>query len=152
MPVRSTKKFSERGSIKDLETRHTENISDNPPTPLELRLKVLYEIAEQSKNEALMESTGFIVMNNPGDKSAFPVTLFRHREKLNAICAKHQDSIKEFIKELFPIFTESYSKSSEMEKTKYKKANSLYAILDEPGIIKTASGYGGFRRSFRRMQ
>lgn len=138
MPYRTVKPVSERGSIQDLVKRHSDNLTDNPATGFETRLVALYERGVQERNVALIESTGFIVMNNPGDRAAYPITLLRHREKVNSIIANKSESIKELSQEIAPVLAITEEQPTEIVSALYKQVNSRNAIL-ESRMTKTAS-------------
>lgn len=149
MPYRTVKPVSERGSIQDLAKRHTDNLTENPATGFETRLAALYERGVQERNVALIESTGFIVMNNPGDKSAYPITLLRHREKVNEIIARRSESIKELSQEIAPVLSITEEQPTEIVASLYKSINARNTIL-ESRMTKTAS-VSTSKRSFRRV-
>ena len=142
MPIRTVKQHSDRGSIKTL----IDNSGDNePPTTLELRMKELYEYATATRDENLKASVGFIVMNVPGDKSAFPITLYRHREYVRSLNEKLASEIAQTAKEI-----ELCLQPAE-EPSYMKRARDL--ILDNT-IMKTASSdvYAPPTRSFTRVR
>lgn len=145
MPIRSVKPRSDRGNIKDV--FNDNDLGNNePPDPMELRMRDLYEYASLHKDEVLKESLGFIVMNQPGDKSAFPITLYRHREYVNSLNKKMSDRIAKTSLELSKYI--SYPpESSSMKK-------SLSAVLNSNELIKVA-GIGTYTKpqsSFKRVR
>jgi hypothetical protein len=142
MPIRTVKQHSDRGSIKTL----VDNSGDNePPTTLELRMKELYEYATVIRDDDLKNSVGFIVMNEPGDKAAFPITLFRHREYVKSLNDKLAAEIATTAKEI-----ELCLQPAE-EPYQMKRARDI--VLDNT-IKKTASSdvYVSPTRSFTRVR
>ena len=140
MPIRTVKQHSDRGSIKSLESGENE-----PPTALELRMKELYEYATVTKDENLKASVGFIVMNAPGDKSAFPITLYRHREYIKSLNEKLASEIAQTAKEI-ELCLQPVEEPYHM-----KRARDI--VLDNT-ITKTASSdvYVSPTRSFKRVR
>lgn len=149
MPIRQPKQiFSDRGSLKDL-VNSNQLDDQEPPTQLELRMKELYEYATLHKNEALKESLGFIVMNQPGAKDAFPVTLFRHREYINSLQSKYKQRID--------IISSELSKCIAVPDAPKKMKKSLAAILPSKELIKIAgidvrTSIDHDRASFKRVR
>lgn len=148
MPIRTVKQHSDRGSIKELGTGDNE-----PATPFELRLKHMYEYAVASRDEAMQASLGFIVMNNPGDRSAYPVNLYRHREYIKSLNAKLADEINKTAQEIELCLSTSYHEKQIQDVFAYHAKRAHDVILDNT-IVKTASPdvYVSPTRSFRRVR
>src|SRR5580692_6741552 len=118
MPIRPvTKKYSDRGSIKDI-SEGFYMTPNEPATPLELRMKELYEYSQQTRDANLQRELGFIVMSEPGNKSAFPVTVFRHREYINSLSQEMKDSIEQHKQALEECFDHPSIPSLRMQKYK----------------------------------
>ncbi len=144
MPIRRVQQQSDRGSIKDLQNGDDEKF---PPTSYELRMKELYEHGLATRDQALIESLGFIAVNAaPKD----PVSLYRHREYVKKLEAQLGDKLEQTKQEIAGCFVSgSYDDSPEMK----KQLDSRNAILmSEEEIIKVASSDPSIvRRSFRRI-
>src|SRR5271154_2866862 len=82
MPTRRAKVYSDRGSLKDLNSRpQTVGLEvEDPPTPFELRLKELYEHAQTYKNQKMLSALGFITTDYISDKNAIPLSVYRLRQ------------------------------------------------------------------------
>lgn len=151
MPIRSvTQKYSDRGSIKDIAQGITMTPNE-PPTSLELRMRDLYQLATETQNKDLQRELGFIVMSEPGNKAAFPVTVFRHREYINSLSQELKDRIaknKEVLEECF-----NHPSIPALRMPIYKQCNALNTILQPGEMIKNASvgASVSIKRSFRRI-
>jgi hypothetical protein len=148
MPI---KNYSDRGSLKDLAKKQEE--VEDPPTPFELRLQKLHALAEVSKNQQLADSLGFIVMQGSGDKSSYPITLFRHREYINSLNAKLGDQIEKAKLELEEYFQPLARQPMEILNAQYRQGLSRQTILEPDELVKTASAdeYVPAKRSFKRV-
>ena len=148
MPYRTVKPHSDRGSIKDLADPTTANYA---PTDEELRLKNLYEYAQSTNDEGLQDALGFIVMPQAGDRSAFPISIHRHREYVNSLSKKIADKIEKTKKELEACF--NYPTKTSVRITQLKQATARQAVLASGTLIKIAGagGSGQKTRSFRRV-
>lgn len=144
MSIRRVQQQSDRGSIKDLQNGDDEKF---PPTPYELRMRNLYEHGLATRDQALIESLGFIAVNAaPKD----PVSLYRHREYVKQLETQLGDKLEQAKQELAGCFVSgSYDDSPEMQ----KQLSSRNAILmSEEQLIKVASSDTSVvRRSFRRI-
>jgi hypothetical protein len=149
MPYRTVKPHSDRGSIKDLATQSDSNYA---PTDEELRLKHLYEHAQDTNDEQLKDALGFIVMPQSGDRSAFPISVYRHREYVNSLSKKIADKIEKTKKELEACFIfESKTPDRIMQ---LKQATARQTVLANGTLIKIAGAGGSSKktRSFRRVR
>jgi len=154
MPIRPvTKKYSDRGSIKDI-AEGFYMTPNEPATPLELRMKELYEYSQVTHDAALQRELGFIVMSEPGNKAAFPVTVMRHREYLNSLSQEMKESIEQNRQILEECFDHPSVPSLRMQK--FKQADALHTVLQTGGLVKNASAGGNrssdVKRSFRRVR
>lgn len=144
MPIRRVQQQSDRGSIRDLANGDDDKF---PPTALELRLKELYEHAMVTRDEALINSLGLIPLNGEANN---PVSIYRHREYVNALSEELADKIKQTAQEIEGVLSvDETTKPQEVRMMDYKRANSLAAIIDNGDLVKTASALP--RRSFRRV-
>ena len=144
MPYRRVQQQSDRGSIQNLQNRQEDDL---PPTDYELRLKELYEHAMVTRNQALVDSLGLIPLNGAAND---PVSIFRHREYVKSLSDKLATQIQETAKEIEGCLAiDETSLPREVQNSRYKQANSLAAISDTDGLVKTASTT--LRRSFRRV-
>lgn len=141
MPYRTFPQKSERGSIKDIQNKRNDTLEedpDMPATPAELRIKALYEHALVTRDQALIDSLGLIVMDgSPKD----PVAMLRHKEYVREISAKLGREIVQEAKEGIDLLIKADLQGpSEMVITAYKQADSRNTILAEDGeMIKNAS-------------
>lgn len=147
MPIRRVQQQSDRGSISDLANGDDEKY---PPTPLELRLKGLYEHALVTRDEALINSLGLIPLNGEANN---PVSIYRHREYVNGLSTELAEQINQTAKEIECCFAEDKSTFSfELKMSQYKQAQCLSVISEPEELVKTASDDGvPPRRSFRRV-
>lgn len=150
MAIRAVKQRSDRGSIKDLQNGDDNNY---PATPIELRLKELYEYATVTRNEELQNSLGLVPINGaPND----PISIFRHREYVESLSAKLADKIEQTKKELEGCFDSGYNTLNYQMSLSEKKQNHHKSIvLKTAALTKLASyndKYQVFVRSFRRAE
>lgn len=161
MPIRSvTKKYSDRGSLKDLVSIKTDDL--DPPTTFELRLKKMYEYEEIRNNTvyrsntvcgAISSAIGFIVMKGSDKREEYPVTLYRHREYINNLSSSLKDKIAKTRKELEKCFNPTIDLPREIKLSQFKQKNAREIILNSENIIKVAN-YNCpiyLKRSFRRV-
>jgi hypothetical protein len=158
MPYRTVQPRSDRGSIKDIQQAVKEDLGDPnlPPTPAELRIKALYEHALVTRDQALIDSLGLIVMDgSPKD----PVAMLRHKEYVREISAKLGREIVQEAKEGIDILIEADLQQgpSEMRIAAYKQAEARNTILQEDGEIVKNAATGSVRintnnRSFWRAK
>jgi NADPH-dependent 7-cyano-7-deazaguanine reductase QueF-like protein len=150
MPIRSVKPLSDRGTLKQV----LNGESYEPPTAEELRLKQLYEHSQATHDEKLQEALGFIVMPQAGDKSAFPITVYRHREYINSLSKKIADKIEKTRQELAACFSSEVKAPIHMRMAQLKRATTTQTILSQGElIIKVASANVSVKpkRSFKRV-
>jgi hypothetical protein len=156
MAIRTVKKYSDRGSLRDLVVARAargDELCDAPPTEEELELKKLYEYAEHTQNDDLKEALGFIVMPNSGDRSAFPVSVYRHREYIASLSEKRAVEIEQTKLQLAGCFGEEF-KPKLVRKHFLKQEMSKSAILsDNSSMVKIASTsiWSKLKRSFSRV-
>jgi len=142
MPYRVAPPRSDRGSLKDIQNKNSNKLEENPEmpaTPQELRIKALYEHALVLRDDALIASLGLIVMDgSPKD----PVSLMRHRERVNEIKAKLGTEVAEAQKEIEILVKEEKGPfhDHEMRVAAYKKENTLNTILLEDGVMVKIAG------------
>jgi hypothetical protein len=149
MPIRPIKTHSDRGSIKDVFNGE----SYEPPTADELRLKQLYEHAEITRDQQLQDSLGFIVMPQPGNSSAFPVSIFRHREYINSLSQKRADNIEKIRREISSFFAPVEKPSMNIRQSHFKQEISRQAVVANNGnLIKYASKDIKGKSSFKRVK
>lgn len=91
MPIRAVKQYSDRGSFSEPQEQ---------PTKSELRLKKLFEFAQNTKNVDLQSALGFITTDYIADKNALPLSVYRIRQVVDDIKSKSTDSINQFAQEL----------------------------------------------------
>lgn len=120
------KVYSDRGKISNLAQKHEDEI---PVTPMETRLKQLYEHAQLTRDKGLEDSLGFITTDYVGNKNALPVSIYRLREIVSNITAKSGAKIAEMRKELETCFE--------------------LPVIEKSGLNKTASARK--RSPFRRV-
>ena len=153
---RRVKQYTDRGSIKDIQDRLNNSLEEDlelPPTPEELQIQATYELAMVTRDQALIDSLGLIVMTG---STKDPVSLYRHREYVNSLKAKFATQVEESKEELSQCLAQSekdtpYSVNMEARRTAYKQAMALAAVLDD-SIVKTASSKGSVDNSFRRVK
>lgn len=153
---RAIKQFTDRGSIKDIQDRANNSLEENPelpPTPDELRIKGLYEQAMVTRDQALLDSLGLIVMTGPAKD---PVALYRHREYVRSLKEKYAAEVEQSKQELTQCLMQSenedsYTANQELRRTVYKQAMALAVVLDD-SIVKTASAKGSPDNTFRRVK
>ena len=153
MPYRTVRSRSDRGSIKDIQQAVKEDLGDPnlPPTSAELRIKSLYEHALVTRDQALIDSLGLIVMDgSPKD----PVAMMRHKEYVREIGTKLGVAMVQEAKEGIDMLIEAELQGpSEMRIAAYKQAEARNTILAEDGLIKNAStGVIKHHRSFWRAK
>jgi hypothetical protein len=153
MPIRTAKQHSDRGSIKDL-VNQIDSLYDSSyaPTDEELKLKNLYEHAQATNDEGLQSALGFIVMPQAGDRSAFPITVYRHREYVNSLSKKIADKIEKTKKELEACF--NAPDKTLVRIAQLKQVIARQTVLSSGTLIKIAgTGASGQKtRSFRRVR
>lgn len=154
MPYRTVRPRSDRGSIKDL--AYISDEYNDAPTPEELELKQKYEHAQATRDQQLQDSLGFIVMPNAGDRSAFPISVYRHREYINSLSQKRAVQIEKTKQELAGCFPSELKKLTSNERvSQYKQIFSRQAVLSQGELlIKVASADVSVqsKRSFRRSR
>lgn len=91
MPFRKVKQHSDRGSIKDLAQKQE---SESPLLPSEIRLKRLFEFAQNNKDHNLQAALGFITTDYIHDKSALPLIVYRLRKTIADIKSKSPGKIE----------------------------------------------------------
>ena|SRR5271157_3305365 len=153
MPYRTIPQRSDRGSIKDIQDKKNESLEENPnmpATPAELRIKSLYEHALVTRDQALIDSLGLIVMDgHPKD----PVALLRHKEYVRGLQTKLGVEVQEAKEGIDMLIEADLQGPSEMRIAAYKQAEARNAILQEDGqIIKQASGSSARKSSFWRVK
>jgi hypothetical protein len=138
MPYRVVKQYSDRGSIKDIQTTNKELDGEVSlePTQQELRLKSLYENAMVMRDETMIETLGFIVMSGPAND---PVAIIRHRAYVESIKAKFADQIKDAEQVASACFTNPSYIEAEMSNVSYRQKRSTEAVLRGAPMIKSAS-------------
>jgi hypothetical protein len=149
MPYRMVPPRSDRGSIKDIQKRNGDSLEENPdmpPTQGELRIKSLYEHALVTRDQAMIESLGLIVM---GGAANDPVALLRHKQYVKEISDRMAPEIEKAKEELSACLSETVPNDIELVRTVIKQAEALNTILSED-IVKTASTTS--RRSFWRAK
>lgn len=109
MPTRNVKQYSDRGKIQDLNNKRE---SEAPPLPSELRLKRLYEYAEQHNDQGILEGLGFITTGYVSDKNALPLTIYRIRNIVADIKSRSGDKIQQMTEELQNCFKFPVSKKA----------------------------------------
>lgn len=152
MTYRAVKQYSDRGSLKDLVQIKTEDL--DPPTSYELRLKALYERSLLCRDSSLSDAAGFIVMSGSGDRSGYPVNIYRHREYVKSLSAKLAGKIETMTQELLSYFIPTEELPIEMKASQARQKSSLQTILSaECFLIKVASTNTStsIHRSFRRV-
>src|SRR5271166_3439344 len=93
--------YSDRGSIKNIAAKQKEGLeSEEPPTPEELHLKQLYEMAITHHDQDLTEKLGFVTIEYAGNKEALPISIHRLREVINTIAARPGSKVNEIRQEL----------------------------------------------------
>jgi hypothetical protein len=133
MPSRVAKQYSDRGSIKDIKEAN-EDGSNQPPTSQELRMKALYEAATAVRDDKMIESLGFVVMNGRYND---PVAILRHREYVEAIKARVNQQVAETQRQVSPLFNEPDYVEAEMRFIRAKQRRSTNAV--QRVLVKTAS-------------
>jgi hypothetical protein len=92
------------------------------------------------------------VMSEAGDRSAFPVSVFRHREYINSLSQKRASQIEKVKRELEGCF--NYPTKTPVRIAQLKQATARQAVLASGTLIKIAGagGSGKKTRSFRRVR
>ena len=149
---RRVKQYTDRGSIKDIQQRVNDSLEEDPelpPTPDELRIKGLYEQAMVTRDQALLDSLGLIVMTGPAKD---PVALYRHREYVRGLKEKYAAEVEQSKEELSQCLLQSETGTpTEIRQNIYKQAMALATVLDD-SIVKTASAKGSPDNTFRRVK
>lgn len=141
MPYKTVSLRSGRGNIKDIVKNSLQEDPNLPPTSSELRIKTLYEHALVTKNQALVDSLGLIVIEgNPKN----PFHIMEHKKYIKELTDRFALKNKQIQNKIDSCFAskklELYSKSSEAEYSNYKKNKALkFILLDESEFIKRAS-------------
>lgn len=151
MPIRPVKTYSDRGSIKDV----LNGDSYEPPTAEELKLKQLFEHAQATHDESLKEALGFIVMPGVGDRSSFPITLYRHREYIKSLSKKQASKIEKTKQELEECFKSMFPSSPRVRIAQFKQEITKQAILSNGELIIKVAGANVSvkpKRSFKRVR
>lgn len=149
MPYRVAPPRSERGSIKDIQKRNTESLEENPdmpPTEGELRIKSLYENALVTKDQAMIEALGLIVM---GGAANDPVALLRHKQYVKELTERMAPEIEKAKEELTACLEQTVPNDIDVHNQLYKQAQALDTILSDT-LVKTADSSP--RRSFWRAK
>jgi|SRR5580698_6398112 hypothetical protein len=153
MPYKTVTQQSDRGNLKDIQDKRNSSLEENPdmpPTSSELRIKSLYEHALVTRDQAMIESLGLIVI---GGDPKNPVNIMRHREYVEELKIRLGSQIKETQEEIENFFTNDFWETSEMRVAAYKRDKARNAIFSEDGdIIKTASTGNTRHRSFWRVK
>lgn len=94
MPIRTVKQHTDRGKIKDLVVAsEIAAESQDQPSPSELRMKKLFEYAQLTKNQKLLDALGFITTDYISDKNALPLSVYRIRQMVTDIKSKSSGNI-----------------------------------------------------------
>lgn len=153
MPYRTIPQRSERGSIKNIQQAVKDDLQEDPnlpPTPGELRIKSLYEHALVTRDQALIDSLGLIVMDGPPNN---PVALLRHKEYVRELTTKLGMEVQEAKEGIDMLIEADLQGPSEMRIAAYKQAEARNTILAEDGqLIKNASNGAIKHRSFWRAK
>lgn len=154
MPYRTIPRRSERGSIKDIRNKKNDSLEENPDMPAtqaELRIKSLYEHALVTRDQALIDSLGLIVMDGPPND---PVALLRHKEYVRGLKDKLGVEVQEAKEGLDMLIEADLQGAAEMKIAAYKQHEARNVILQEDGeMIKNASdGSISRKRSFWRVK
>jgi hypothetical protein len=149
MPIRPIRPRSDRGKLLDLLAKQDE--FNEAPTPEELNLKYLYEQSQITKDARLQESLGFIVMPQAGDRSAFPITVYRHREYVNSLSKKSMANIERTKQELQACFSSEVKTPLHIRLTQLKQETARQAVLSTR-LVKRAGASVKPERSFRRVR
>ena len=155
MPYRTVKKYSDRGSLKDLVQVQPEDLYSIEPTPQELRLKRIYEQSLLNKDSKLADSVGFIIMPESGNRASYPVSLYRHREYVKSLSAKLSNEINQFQNELSAYFNPVEDLPFEMKISQASRQRSLQTILGSETLLIKIAGQNvsvNKKRSFRRVR
>lgn len=143
MSIRPVKQQSDRGSIKDLQAGDDEKY---PATSYELRLRDMYSHAVSTRDQSLIDSTGFIVLNG----TVNPVSLFRHREYVVQLENRLGNKLEKTKQEIADCFT--YDENllpNEVWAAKRKRESARNVILNKDNIKFASAGVS--YRSFRRV-
>ena len=149
---RPVKQYTDRGSIKDIQNRVNDSLEEDPelpPTPEDLRIQGLYELAMVTRDQALLDSLGLIVMTGPAKD---PVALYRHREYVRGLKEKYAAKVEQSKEELSQCLQQSeVGTPAEMRRNIYKQAMALATVLGDR-MVKTASAKGSPDNTFRRVK
>lgn len=151
MVIRTVKKHSDRGSIKDLVSSIGDPY-DTSPTEEELKLKKLYEHAEATRDQRLKESLGFIVMANSGDRASFPISIYRHREYIVSLSAERSAEIEKVKQELSACFSQDFREPMPVRIAMLKQITATQAVQPAKGLMKFASAFRPSKSSFKRVR
>jgi hypothetical protein len=145
MPIRAVKQHSDRGSIKDIQ----QGEEKLPPTDYELRLKNLYQHGVETRNQVLLDSLGFIPLEGAYND---PVSVYRLRERVNAISNKLAGKLAQTKSELESCFMPHFSMENAKNELKQLRATTI--ILGKEDFVKSASRNRAnvVLRSFRREE
>lgn len=123
------KVYSDRGKISNLTKKHEDEI---PVTPMEERLKKLYEHAQVTHDKGLEDSLGFITTPYISDKAALPLSIYKLREIVSILSTKPGNKIAEMRQELEPCFDSPVIEKSGLSKTASR-------IARKPGPFRRVS-------------
>lgn len=149
MPYRVAPPRSDRGSIKDIQNKNANSLEENPdmpPTEGELRIKSLYENALATRDQAMIEALGLIVM---GGAPTDPVAILRHKQYVKEISERMAPEIEKAKEELTACLEHTVPNDMEETNRRFKQAQSLETILSDT-LVKTADSSP--RRSFWRTK
>lgn len=91
MSFKKARQYSDRGSIKNLSQKQEVG---SPPRAFELRLKKLFEFAQDNKDHNLQAALGFITTDYIHDKNALPLIVYRIRQTVADIKNKSPGKIE----------------------------------------------------------
>lgn len=154
MTTRTVKKYSDRGNIKNLvmSVSGDDELYDTAPTKEELDSKKLYEHAEATKDQSLKESLGFIVMSNPGDRAAFPISIYRHREYIASLSAERFAQIEQIKQQLAGCFSQEFKTTLPLRIAELKRITATAVVQPAKGLMKFASALFPSKSSFKRVR
>lgn len=136
MSIKRVKQRSDRGSIKDLVNSQEVSIpTPRPATPAELRLKKLYEHAQNNKNHQMIAALGFITTDYIGDKNALPLSVYRIKQTVDKIKAQSNGKIDQLAQQFATFFKNEIS-SETISYLALGKARVKIANQNKPPVFR----------------
>lgn len=121
MSIRIGKQHLDRGKIKDI-------VNQEPtidPSPIELRMKKLFEYSKLNKDYDLESVLGFITTDYISDKNVLPLSIYRLRKIVDDISSRPDSKVAHWKHQFEQVFSEDLSHEAQdyLKKKMIKKAS-----------------------------